>query len=393
MVRTPVEQRTWSETAENLVAELQRHSTIERGFDPDKFDNLLLATMSSREHLDDFRKRYSEAMGLTPAQVDELMQTAVGQAALDWRGDTRRIMEEAEAVEVVLQQLNVPLDVAPLFRAIGSGRVNALAVNVPVTGEYILLFDTGLFTFCNLFSKIAAQCIPFCDTANGLNRFSTAVDDVDAAIAAVPELKRRFLDVLSGYVIGGDPKRASAYLLHQPYMSLAAQLRKSMELFVIGHEYAHITRGHFDPERNTRTESLRLLNDQEQSWADEMEADTKGFELALNVQIHRDRLDLPLSYWGADFFLSCLVIVERCVSILQSGSPPDPNSGEGSHPPATTRRTLLRLMMVKSFGDHGLYPIELASLLERILETFWEQTKDHWLHIHHRGVRPSLIID
>jgi hypothetical protein len=388
--RTPVGQRIWSETAKDWVAQLQREWTIERGFDPSKFDEDLVISRMSPHELDDFRRKFANAMNLTSTQVDEAMNTIMKGGETY----THLIMREAEAIEEMLPRLDMPLDVEPLFRAIGSGRVNAMAVNVPTTGEYILLFDTGLFTFCNLFAKIASRCIPFQSTANGMNKFSTDPGDVDAAIASnVPEMKKRYVDVLSSYIIGGDPKRADAYLLQQPYMSLADQLRNSMALFVIGHEYAHITRGHLNAKRDSEANLSRPLNDQEQQWMDEIEADTKGFELALNVQIHRDHLDLPLSYWGADFFLSCLVIVERCVSILRTGSLPDPNSEKGSHPPATTRRSMLRMMTLKSLGDSGLYPIEFASILERIVESIWEQTKDYWFHLHQRGVRPSLIDD
>ena len=116
----------------------------------------------------------------------------------------------------------------------------------------------------------------------------------------------------------------------------AARLLRSLELFVLGHEYGHVITSHTDDlgPNPSKDPSIR------RNWDTEYGSDRVGLGLLYGVMG-----DLTLTFWGAVQFFVCMEVFDRCRSILTKGSF-DPKATSPIHPPHLARvsscRTVLR---------------------------------------------------
>lgn len=275
----------------------------------------------------------------------------------------------AERTDKAASKLGMTVPVAPLLGTLPSGRVNAAAICLGPK-DYIIVFEVGLFGFANLLSKVIALAMPFRGDVDGKLEFGTEITTLPEEAVA------RFQDVLFAYLFLGHPHFAQPYLPPPHLQGVASLLRKSMELFVLGHEYGHIISGHFGnalPSSNL----LGGVNTEEvtRSWIQEFEADAVGTSLVVSAMA-QDGMDLALSFWGADFFFSCIEIIERTVSIIRTGKADEIHLD--SHPPAHMRREQLRQSLVKSidaeYKGRAEGAVELGKQLERIVEQLWDST-------------------
>jgi hypothetical protein len=157
-----------------------------------------------------------------------------------------------------------------------------------------------------------------------------------------------------------------------------------MECFIMGHEYGHIIEGHL---ANRSTAAALLGNDKVQeyvrSWEQEFDADAVGASLVIDAMRRQRHFDVALSFWGADFFFSCIEIVERGVSIVKTGQ--ENQLTFGSHPPVALRREALRNALAKSLPEeHAKAAVTLGRTLEQIIEELWSITKPHLLALHNQ---------
>lgn len=288
-------------------------------------------------------------------------------------------------IEEAAEKLSIQIPERPLIGTLPTGRVNAMAVTVPDSNEYIVIFESEIFIFANRLSKIVVKALPFIGNKNGRWTFSWKKDiKFDRIIDENNEIFKRFQEVVLAYVLLGRPKVWPKYLLGGPYRSLASILLESMELFVMGHEYGHIIKGHLSAGQLTAAAfGEEEINEIVFSWQQELEADVVGLTLMLQSMKKRG-LDLALSFWGADFFFSCIDIVERGVSIIRTGKEND--QSRSSHPPAQIRREILRAHLRKWYSrDVSKGPINLGITLERIIETLWERTRSALRRYHENG--------
>jgi hypothetical protein len=272
-------------------------------------------------------------------------------------------------IEEVAKDLSIPIPTELVVGTLPSGRVNAMAIKVPSSDDFVVLFESELFTFANLLSKVVAKAMPFTGVEKGMLRFST---DLDRPLDS--DVLRRFQEVLFAYLLHGRPSAAPPYIIDGPYIGLAGYLRHSMELFVLGHEYGHIIGKHFSTDQKT---SFFLggaeVNEIVYNWQQELEADALGTQLMLKAMLKRG-MDLSLSFWGADFFFSCIEIVERGISIIRTGEEND--RPLTSHPPPEVRRDALRKVLKNSLSEDLVDgPIKLGMTLEEIIESLWEKTR------------------
>ncbi len=155
-----------------------------------------------------------------------------------------------------------------------------------------------------------------------------------------------------------------------------------MEVFIVGHEYAHILLGHV----NSNFTKKNLLNDKIEtllfSWKQEYNADELGFPLMLdglrNVGYENDYV----SYCGAEAFFSAFEVLERAKCLIKSGDEEQywrncSKSGEiGDHPSSEKRRDALRIQMTQVYGEE---PIRSSQIVESIIKILWERTKPNIL--------------
>ena len=105
-----------------------------------------------------------------------------------------------------------------------------------------------------------------------------------------------------------------------------------MELFILAHEYGHITAGHIgaSPPSGGREAVLRF------AWDQELEADRVGLYLSMHALRH-DGVDVAHAAVGPVVTFLCHQLIDRTLGILAFNRVME-GVGSGSHPPATLRR-------------------------------------------------------
>jgi hypothetical protein len=297
-----------------------------------------------------------------------------------------------EGVKKSAREMGLNLARDPLLGTIATGRVNGLAIAVPDVQTRIILIEAGLFNFANLMCKSVAAAIPMTGLTNDGNlSFSTSPEDIDRLLEQNFEPVRRFFDALTSYVIRGDAQAAEPYALEGHQVHLADLLRDSMETFIIGHEMGHITLGHLDGKRALRAVAGNLQADAvEASWEDEFQADFIGMHLMIRSLIRERKVDVALSYWGADLFFGCVRVVENTVSILISGEAV--TSASETHPPPEMRQRALRQLLLETVQPRsaGEGASKLADIIDGVIERFWRACEPSLRRMHADGVRPAL---
>lgn len=281
----------------------------------------------------------------------------------------------------------------PVYGTLASGRVNGMAVRPPGSSTALILFEDGLWIFCHLMAKAIAQVFPVVDGTGSGHHFSTAQKDWDLALDS-PSITR-MKECLSAYVIRGDATTAPSYLASASANALAGVFLHGAELYVVGHEWAHVHRGHLEaggiveaqlPEGSV----LAIANPH----ALELEADFYGAVLSVQAQIVRG-LDLALSYLGPRFLLTCMEIVEQLVSLLFHGEVTERPTSL-SHPPTRLRREAMDEALSDSFVGH--FPAEqienavsAAQTIDAVLERARDELVAHFRTLYEDGELPHSI--
>lgn len=262
-----------------------------------------------------------------------------------------------------------------------------MAVMVPDSEEFLVLFEDGLFGFANLMAKAVASMLP--RTADDDTKGWTFSIDERAWRARLHEDDtpiQRMGEALFAYLVKGHPHAAQPYLLSPDYMNLAAHLRTAMELFVMGHEWGHILSGDLDPSSVSRAQvGADVVEVVRLNYEKELRADSVGASLTLEANA-QDGYDLAMGFWGIDLFFSCIDVVEKAVSLMRWGEIREFQSD--SHPPTLMRRQFLRDALKQSVGDTKAQgAIELAQVSEAIVHHSFETIQPVFLGLRSRGSR------
>lgn len=282
----------------------------------------------------------------------------------------------------------------PVFGTLPTRHVNARAFRVPGARTKVVVFEDQIWNFANLFCKAIAMGVPSKGRGEAGESFSTDLADLPAWLKSHPDPAQRMYELLSAYVTRGAPGAAPQYFPPQPHAVLADKLRESMEVFVLGHEYGHVIAGHLGEGKTVRAAIGDAHFDEEiSSWQQELEAD--GLGLALSVRAMRNEgLDVALSYWGADLFMTALDAVERALGVMRDGREPSANElaqRASSHPPPALRRESLRQVAIKYYGDAGKAAVKLGEFAQQLMEALWSEVRPRLEKLYGEGVRPHRV--
>ncbi|MFE4257288.1 hypothetical protein [Streptomyces sp. NPDC056883] len=337
---------------------------------------------------------YREAGITDPQRIEQLISEQKDELA---RGLPTRyedplryaiIKDLASRIQNAVLGLSMHLPSMPVVGTVPTGEVNAITVKVPGSSQYVVLIQDQLFNYALLFSKVVARAFPGGDiNSDGFQQFSADTSDIIANLEASPVITQRFRELIVGYLIDGNPGQAPQYILQQPHMGLAESLYDSMELFVMGHEYAHIITGHLDSTDRYATEfgggEVEVLT---RSWAQEYEADGLGLLLMVKAKAE-EGFDLSMSFWGADLFFNCADIVERGISVIETGE--EGEARLGSHPPPGRRRQMIRAALQRDLGPESEPPIQLADAVDTITKYLWESIKPYLIQLHEHKIKTA----
>lgn len=264
------------------------------------------------------KSRYENVLRNTPLDLRDkvkttLLRSTLGNRVLPTRfdrPDVYMILERLiEDLKISAKLNKIDVSKFPKYAVLPTGKVNALAIKLDCCDEPFLLFDSQLFIFCHLFSKAFVEIITGQCNSNG---------DLEIILNEKPLLEKlitnqegvsRLIDLLHSYVVHGDPSRAGPYLPRPEIEHLISIVRDGMELFVVGHEFAHVVHGHLD------SGFLRVLHEElkpglniSDKHLKEFQADFLGISFMANV-IYKRFPDPAFSVLGAYLFF---VSLEYC---------------------------------------------------------------------------------
>ncbi len=274
-----------------------------------------------------------------------------------------------------LKELGLKI-VTPHFGTVPMGSVNAATYSCD-NEEYLIVFEVELMTFCHLLCKIIAKTFPIYDPSENKNS-EYYQEKIIEKINQDPEVVQRFKDLVVAFVTTGRATTAKQYLLDPQYYAFVDHLRLAMEVFIIGHEYAHILLGHVDANYARKDLVMNDISSVIFSWDQESNADFLGLPLMMEGLSKVGYGYSPISYCGAEAFFSAFEILERAKCLIQSGNDEwywrnCSETGQISdHPSAEMRRNKLRAQMTEIFGPRS---IETSQIIEQIIKILWEKIK------------------
>jgi hypothetical protein len=279
-------------------------------------------------------------------------------------------------------KLGLDLDAFPHYATVPSGMVNAMAVPLPGAGKPFLLFDGQLFLFCHLVSKIYAQCLDV--TSHGeTQQFSMRPELVQAKLARSPEVFNRLADVLVAVLKKGGPSSSKPFPVDVASTNMATCLRKSMEVFVVAHEFGHVYAGHLN-DALAPLRAIHAASDLPQAHRQEFEADYIGLVLTLFV-LGKQGYDVALSIIGVKLFFAALDLLSRYAQFLKVGhSGKFVSTPSVTHPSNQSRRAALD-MGLKAL-NLPMEEIEKSVLLSRRMDTV---TDSLWAGLVQPRTRPG----
>ncbi len=319
--------------------------------------------------------RVASKFGLSPDAMAEL-RSRFGDSLQSWADSLLSGLCKDIQRGAVTAGLPLPPSM-PVIGTLPTGRVNAMAIPVPNSSEHIVAFDSGLFNFVHLFCKALLLALPYEET-QGAAGVTTPADISQwcnsLALDGDCEYLTRFQQVLLASIFLGDPRMCEAYMPQRHILHLAEELVRVSELFIVGHEFGHITLEHLTPGNARRAPMDRFdVEAKSYTWTQEYDADRAGFALMLAAT---PESDIRTCVAGATLFFSCIEVIEHARAIL------DPPVGEGiyvesiSHPPPSLRREAILNLVRQASQDpvEGGEAVHLARLFQELAQRLMHAT-------------------
>ena len=369
----------------------------------------MAARSAAQQWLDAHQRATYQKLGLTPARVAELAREAQEQVGGAEGVDLAAVpgpfesplfftimRARALAIEEIIGLLDIPLPKRPVFGTLPTGKVNASVWKVTPDGETAIIFDAGLFVFTLLVAKALALAMPARRNADGTMSFSINRQAVEAHLQANPEAIQRLLDAVRAYVVLANPGKAERYRMPSTFNQLLDVEIRAIELFAVGHEYAHITRGHLDHPAAVGHHLVHDTGDARQA-ADEiiyahqqeLEADAWGLKFA-RLALSKHKVDLANALSGPTIFFCAIAIAERAIGLLETGDEAT-RPADTSHPPPELRLHVMREGIRSALGAEADGPLDLSGNEEWILNLLWQRSRDNFSDLRAAGVKPNDI--
>jgi len=396
--------RDWSVTAREFLSQLQASAWRRAGANP---DNLITSSPKAEEKLAQFQMSLDNTLDY--AAAIQLVRSATRNDELPTPYEMpmfyNLLLAYAADLETAATHLQKSLSFNPLIGTIPSGRLNAMAVSVPNTDEFLILFEAGLFGFLNLLSKVFASVLtlPSAEERIQLN-LEGAVEPTDADV-------KHFVEAFASYVVDGHPMLVEPWLPEKRIMPIHTMLLTAIELFVMGHEFGHVIEGHFDKKTITKSAIADTSTDEcLRDWRQELSADLRGLELSLKACELR-QIDIRMAFVGATMFFDCARLLEITIAVLSTGDKWMQCERDkinllrdtfdqkqyaariiGSHPPPMLRQERLKEIFSQSFPKAWYKAtLVIADRVSEIAIDLWSRTLPTFVRMHAAGIRPSRI--
>lgn len=255
-----------------------------------------------------------------------------------------------EKIKKATQDIGLDAENFPLYSTIPTGLVNAQAVRLDCSEKKFLLFDSQIFTYCNLFAKAFSLCIPILESEDGAYRFSVDLDDVCENIKNNRECIEKFEELLSVIDETEVPSMVKPYIPGDAHLQLAALFRVGMEVFLVAHEFGHVFANHLESFVSKSVIDSAVGESISDSHLQEYEADSIGLILTLKARAD-DGFDVSMSFIGAYLFFVALDLQDRYSFYIERGDLSQYSSRESETHPSNRDRASFFGLFVKSIAD------------------------------------------
>lgn len=342
--------------------------------------------------------RMLDAKKPTDPQVLALMQCEDPDKMVD-NISTAMLIETQDKIEKAAAALVTGVDLKarrPFIGHLQTGQLNAVSMRVPGrSGAHLVLFEDQMTLFAWWISAVAALSVPRRPPdVYGTVTLGITAREVTKQIKAHPEIVKYFADIVTTYAVTGRLDSLMFPWLHQQATySLFEMLISSINYFVLGHENAHILRGHLDT--TAARKGVLPVPDAEAlvySWQQELDADWHGMTLALYARHQFDGYGPGIGFFGIGLYFDALDLMDRAVALLQTG---DENARQlGSHPPSGLRKQRLRDFLPHLLADQDpatandmRKAIAVADEVQpEIIRLLWKRTRPILQELRRRGV-------
>lgn len=296
----------------------------------------------------------------------------------------------------IVAKATLQLPTVPTVGSLPVGEMNAWTMRVPNTEDCVIVVHTGLALFLNRMLKIVLsihsltdrQAYDVIDRSND-NWTSEFTHVVEQAIARDGTYEKHFVLTLLFYLIAGDPNLAPPIHESPLVTPIRAHILHYTEMFVVGHEYAHIAMGHVDASAAKRCMALGRHEMVACDWSHQQEFDADLMSINLIAAHSAERfLDKvpPLHFMnisGGDFFLGCADLMDEALSDVRGK-----RLVAATHPAATERRRLIKSSLDEiTQCDSTIY----AQEYQTILDVLYKRSKQFMVECFRQGASLSPI--
>jgi len=329
--------------------------------------------------------------GVNSEELTARMATALTERVTEFEdpGNVMILRELKERIASALPESGAAFSQC-LLGSLPIGRMNAAAIYHPASEQFIIVFQTGLFRFLNLFCKVIVQALPF-RVHDGYEAIDMSLTAVEQKIESTPHLVRRFIDLLDAYVIDGDATHALPYLRPTEREPLVQQLLAMCETFVLGHEYGHVCLGHLNDENLS---ALAVPGESAQqvctTHMQEFAADAFGLDVVLQSFGERENpVSISTAYFGVEIFFAAAELIDRSLQILEVEGGESSRAVE-THPAVSSRRKELRDLIQSRYKDIGAGVASAGAVLDQLLSVLWRSAEHHFKELRKKEVRPHI---
>lgn len=273
-----------------------------------------------------------------------------------------------EEIKAAAKTFNLDTSEFPLYATIPTGTVNARAIHPDCSSKTFILFDSQMSTFCNLFAKAFALCLPTDE-----NSYSFSLEKVSSHINENIDCIYRVQEFLYAHCYEGEFSKAEQYFIEEKKVHLNSFFLKGMELFVVGHEFGHIYAEHTSNFMNSHCiNGERETYTINKSHLQEYEADFFG--MLLGSQAYRNLgCDLDASFIGSYLYFCAFDLTERYDYLLNNNHFDNFKYKETeTHPSNIDRRTALKRHTKLFYNDSVKQEMfMLFDNLDEVIDLIW----------------------
>jgi hypothetical protein len=257
-------------------------------------------------------------------QIKDVVRTYVSKNYQD--GQLDLLKQTVGLLTDALKGLNLPIPSQPLYGQLPLGSLNAMSIRVPGTADSLIVFHEGVFEFLHFYVRILASALTIPQISGRAVAMIDGKDQIVETIARRTDAQTAMIDAIDHYLFAGSAVKARAATLGFEASLITSILLSSSEIFVLGHEWGHLEKGHHaNAATVSRSIGPRDVVADAPEVEQEYEADERGVWYSTRWVIFAESTGnfQRFFYVGGAVALSAMYVAERALSIIATGREAD----------------------------------------------------------------------